>query len=442
MSMALWKPGCAVLVALAMGCGAWAQAPAVIEPKGLALGLPSTSRARLPLEEFQALNPDAVLTELSWSRNLLKAIDTPLPLKRAELPPLMVVNAGNFSEDIRQLAERRLIAPVDETLTALGIARDDFPPETLAAFTYRGTLYAIPQHVAVPVLKYWREPFAGQAPTPPASWEELLALGQPLVGGRGAPGAKRVLSIAMSTARFAELIAMACGEPPLDVANPSFLRSANFENALRWVMDGKASGLIQYRQVSTPLRPEYAAVFGIDHVDSLNAESPFGLLPFPTRLRAGDAAPARSYVPGRAEGIALRNLSPQFDGRNKAFLEWLFSQQNEWRMFERTNARTLADKWLLDNTHAPLRATTMTSVDFEYALKKYPDLAILREQNARAVFAQIPAPLQDLVWELVEAAVDYPAKDADLHARLQKLAQEVETLVRNTVVPTVAYAEY
>lgn len=448
MNLVLRKSGRVPLVGIFVlaACGsAWGQAPPmapVIMQDGLTLGFPSTSRARLPLEDFEALNPALRLKELAWSRNPMKPLDTPLPVLRDELPPVLAVHAGDFAEDIRQLVERRLIVPVDEMLAALAIKREEFPPAALEALSYRGSLYAIPQHIAVPVLRYWREPFDGQAPAPPASWEELLALGKPMVAGRGAPGPKRVLSIPMSTTRFAAMVAMACGEPPLDVGNLSFLRSAGFESALRWVIEGKANGLIQYRQVNTPLWPAYAAVFGIDFVDSLNLESPFGLLPFPTRLHASDTAAEHSHVPGRVEGMALRSLSAQHTAGATALLRWLYSPETEWRMFERTNARTIADRWLLDNTHVPLRGSTMQSLDFEYALKKYPDLVVLREQNARATFAKVPAPLEDLVWELLEASVDYLPKDADLHVVLEQLAQEAERLVRNTTVPTVAYAEY
>lgn len=428
---------------LAAGIG-WGEAipPAPPVPEGLTIGFSATSRARLPLEEYQALNPAVGLKELSWPRSLLRLLDTPLPEERHALPPVLVLHAGDYAEDVRRLAERRLLEPIEPLLPALGIQLDEFSPAQRAAFSHRGTLYAIPHHVRVPVIRFWREAFGGIGPPAPESWEELLALGKSRLAERGTPGAKRALSLPLSSTRFAALVAMACGEPPLDAANPVFFQSARFEQALRWVLEGQGNGLIQYRQLNTPVRPEHAAVFAIDYVDSLMPDGPFGLLPFPRKLRGEDTPGDAVFVAGFAEGLALRSLAATQRDKSMELLRWLTAQETEWRMFERTNLRTIADQWLLDNTHLPLRASTLQSLDFDYAQKKFPDFAVLREQNDRAVFSQIPAPLEEMIWELAEGTVDYLPKDADIGATLAKLTQSIVELVRNTAVPTVEYAEY
>jgi ABC-type glycerol-3-phosphate transport system substrate-binding protein len=442
MGMVWWR-GCGLaMLVLVAAAGARAQEAPTAAPFAFSIGLPTTAQARLPLEEYQPADPALKAILSPWSRNILKAIDTPLPLTREVLPPLLVVQAGEYAEDIRLLAERRLLEPVAGVMAELGQQPEDYSPALLAAFSNQGVLYALPLHVTVPVIRYSRAAFAGAAPPPPASWEELLALGAPLVAGRGTPGPRRVLSIPMSAARFAALVAMACGEPPLDVANPVFLNSARFAAALRWVRDGIAQGQIDRRQSSTPMTLATGAVFGVDHIESFHADAPFGMLAMPSRLHAQDTPPERRYVPGRAEGVSVRSISPQHRTASIALLKWLFSPETAWRMFERTHARTPSDKWLLDNVHVPLRAQTLQTLDFEYAMKKFPELELLRAQQSEATFAQIPAPLEDLVWERVEATVDYLPVDADLAAELQALFGDVQEIVRTTPVESVAYAGY
>lgn len=442
MAMARWLGAWLALLGVFHAGSTPAQVIPVEVPPGLVLGFPSTARARLPLDTYQPADPAARITPLPWSRNVLKAVDDPLPLRRDVLPPVFMVQAGDYADDVRLLAERQLLEPVDTVLAELGMRADDFSPALRAAFSYGGTLYAIPHHVNVPVLRYWRGAFGETVPAFPDSWEELAALGKPLVAGRGADGPRRVLSIPLSTTRFAALVAMSCGEPPLDVADPVFFQSVRFVEALRWVLDGEAHGVIQRREANTALTPALAAVFGIDHVDSFYAESPFGILPFPHRLRANDAPAEQRSVAGRAEGIALRNLTPQYRAQAIAMLRWLFSPETAWQTFEQTHARVPSERWLLDNVHLPLRAQTLESLDFDYALKKFPELSILRQQQAEASFAKIPAPLEDLVWERAEAVVDYLPQDADLQAAMETLVEALRELVRSTPVESVAYAGY
>lgn len=420
--------------------GAVAQSPAT---KTLSVGFNQVSRARLPLEDFAKANTDLVLKEVAWPRNVLRWYEPPLPQVHAELPTAFFVTAGSLSEDVRALAERRLLAPAGPILKEAQCSEGDFAPGLLEAFSYDGVLYAIPYHVTVPTLRYNRAVFDGAGLLPKlSSWEELLAAAEPMLAKRGQPGPRRLFSAPYTRARLAEIMALSAGAPPLDLAEPVFITSAPYQKALRLVIDAVAANRIHLQQTNTPMRADGGIILGVDFVSSVEPDSEFGVAEMPVRVLAADAPAEVSRVPAVAEGLALRNFSPADRPAAMAFARWLYSPETEWRAFELSNPREPSKDWLLDSVHVPLHSPVLGSIDFEYGLKKFPDLTQLRAHVAKAYVPRRPAALEARVWELVEAKIDYLKSDEDLAAALAALEQEVRELVRTTAVPSAAYAEY
>ena len=421
----------------------WGAAAQATPATGISVGFNQVFRTRLPLEDFAKANSGLALSEVAWPRNVLRWHEPPLPQVHAELPVAFFVTAGSVAEDIRALAERRLIAPVASVLTELKVSESDFAPGLLEAFTHDGVLYAVPHHVILPTLRYNRAVFSGaSAPANTASWEELLSAAEPMLAKRGQPGPRRLFSAPYTRVRLAEIMALSAGAPPLDLADPVFLTSEPFQKALQLVIDAVAANKIHLQQANTPLRADGGIILGIDFVASVEPDSEFGVAEMPTRVLAADMPATVSRVPTVAEGLALRNFSPADRPAALAFARWLFSPETEWRVFELSNPREPSKDWLLDTVHVPLRSPVLASLDFEYGLKKFPDLALLREHIAKAYVPRRPAALEARVWELVEAKVDYLKPGQDLAAALGALENEVRELVRTTPVPSAAYAGY
>lgn len=428
------------LLALLAAWGAAAQAPA---PAAISVGFNQSFRGRLPLEEFAKANGGLALIEAAWPRNVLRWHESPLPQVHAELPVAFFVTAGPLSEDVRALAERRLIAPVAPLLADIGASESDFAPAALGAFTHEGVLYALPHHVILPALRYNRAVFTSAGVMPnTASWEELLGAAEPMLAKRGAPGPRRLFAAPYTRARLAEIMALSAGAPPLDLADPVFITSAPFAKALRLVIDAVAANRIHLQAPNTPLRADAGILLGIDFVSSVQPDAEFGVAAMPARVLAGDAPAEAPRVPAVAEGLAIRNFSPAERPAATAFARWLFSPETEWHSFELSNPREPSKEWLLDTVHVPLRASVLATLDFDYAEKKFPDFGALRAHLGKAHFSRQPAALEARAWELIEAKADYLKAGEDLTAALADVEAEVRELVRTTPVATAAYGEY
>lgn len=422
---------------------AWGAFAQTTPTKTLTVGFNKTFRARLPLDDFAKANTDLILKEVAWPRNVLRWYEPPLPQVHAELPVVFFVTAGSLSEDVRVLAERRLVAPAEPVLKEANCKPEDFALGLLEAFSHEGVLYAIPYHLAVPTLRYNRAVFNGAGLLPKtSSWEELLAAAEPMLAKRGQPGPRRLFSAPYTRARLAEIMALSAGAPPLDLADPTFLTSAPYQKSLRLVIDAVAANRIHLQQANTPMRADGGIILGVDFVASVEPDSEFGVAEMPTRVLAADAPAETSRVPAVAEGLALRNFSPADRPQAVKLAQWLFSPEAEWRAFELSNPREPSKDWLLDSVHVPLHSPVLSSIDFEYGLRKFPDLALLRAHIAKAYVPKRPAALEARVWELVEAKIDYLKTGEDLGAALAALEKEVRELVRTTAVPSAAYAEY
>lgn len=422
--------------ALALLCAAL---PAPAEPQTLSVGYCSVSEARLALGLFHDTFPELPFRTVPINRDIGRPWFSPLAMDA--LPTVVLLRAGALADDVRPLADRGLLTPADELLKELGIAPDAYRPGLRAPLTRRDTLWAIPHHAAVPMLRFNRAAFEGKdLPAATASWAGLLKAAKDMIAPRGTPGPRRGISVPGTTARFAEMIALASGAPPLRLDDPALLASPIFENALHLVLAAKENGAIIFRQRFSVVPPDAGYLFGVDYVDCVKTDAVFGALPFPTRLADTDAAAKEPRVPGMLEAIAVTRHAAEDHDNVLRFLRWITSPEMEIAYLSSTQKEAPPKEWLVDGLHVPLR--TLETASAQEAIAANPDLAAIALQTSRAYFPANPATLENAVWELVEARIDYLDPAAQLPEVLKKLHDDVVALVQKTPVEAWAYQEY
>jgi multiple sugar transport system substrate-binding protein len=124
------------------------------------------------------------------------------------------------------------------------LAREDFYPQALDAFTWRGTLQCMPQNMSSPVIYYNRDLFAAAGLADPAAdwaWADFLATAQALT--RDLDGDNEIdqygLGIEPALVRAAPFIWMNGGEVVDDPVGPARLTldSAASRAALQWFVE-------------------------------------------------------------------------------------------------------------------------------------------------------------------------------------------------------------
>jgi ABC-type glycerol-3-phosphate transport system substrate-binding protein len=396
-------------------------------------------RGRLPLEDFVRLHPDIPLKEVPWGRNPHGCSDKPLPTRHEDLPDVIHITAGRYSDDLIQLADRGLIEPLDEWFKILGLDPKDFFPNALDAVTYRGHIWALPHHAIFLVLRGDRRLVPATSTDSFGSWEGLLRSAQELAAGKE----NRVaFSVPLSAASFAEYITLASAGSGMGLADPAWVEGAPFRDAMAMIATYREKGILDNRQMNKPLSRESTAVLGLDFLDSVHPETTYAVYPVPTRLRAGDTEAAGSAPNGLMEAFAVKSGSSRTDSALTAFLQWLVSTDTEWRVFEKTNELKPNVEWLFDTVHVPLRDSVLKSIDFEYAARKFPDYPTVVAWCRRTVFPKRPPAIETAVWTRVDQAIDYRQPGADWEKQMALLKRQLLQAVRTTPVESAAYSRY
>ncbi|HQY91603.1 sugar ABC transporter substrate-binding protein [Caldilinea sp.] len=137
------------------------------------------------------------------------------------------------------------IEPVEPYLAhSAQLAREDFYPQALDAFTWQGALQCLPQNMSSPVIYYNRDLFAAAGLDDPAAdwtWADFLAAAQVLTRDLDGDGAidQYGLGIEPALVRAAPFIWMNDGEIVDDPAAPTRLTldSAASRAALQWFVE-------------------------------------------------------------------------------------------------------------------------------------------------------------------------------------------------------------
>ncbi len=416
-------------------------------PPQLKVGFTGCYRARLPLDTFVAQHPEFPVTEAPYNRNPWDAaLNRRLPYAFDELPQVFAVIAGRRSEDIPQLADRGLLEPVEPILAELGLSPDDFLPNVREAVTYRGRMWAIPHHVQSDGLFVHRARMSAFGlKREYGSWEELLAAAEGVAKQKiSTPLGETVVGLSAfeTPFAFAETLALLTGEAPVDYATCESWASPRMAAALDFLQDARQRGLLEFRTPNQPLRLKDAALFGIDHIESVEATSPYVLIPYPNRLRQADPPVEQPVQMGMLEAWAVRSNSPESREAVLAYLRWLLSAETEWTVFEATNQRTPESEWVIDSVHVPLRPALLQSVDFEYAGRKFPEFAAAVEMVRQSVFPANPQETENVALRTMEEGVNAKLGTAPAAAWLPELKDAVLKSVVNEPVASATYALY
>lgn len=422
---------------------ALAQAP----PAPLTVGFTSCYRPRLPLDTFTAQHPEIPLKESPYTRNPWDAARSlRLPYAFDALPEVFAVIVGRRSEDIPQLADRGLIEPVEPILAEMGISPDEFLSNAREAVTYNGHMFAIPHHVQTEGLFVHRDRMAAFGLAREyGSWEELLAAAEE-IQSRGATtkdGAPLLGLSAFDTPfAFAELLTVLTGEAPVDYGRAESWASERMSIALDLIQSARQRGVLGFRTMNKPLRVEETAIFGVDHIESLDANSAYVLIPFPPRLHRDDPPAERPRQFGMLEAWAVRANSPDTREKVLAYLRWLLRPETEWTVFEATNQMLPDAQWHLDSVHVPLRPALLESVDFDYAARKFPEFLLAASLVQITHFPAYPQETEHAALAAAEAAVLRQLGSAPAATWLPAMQQEVLKAVQDQPVASATYALY
>lgn len=404
------------------------------------VGYAECFRPRLPLEEFKLKHPEVEVAEVPFVRNAWgHPEDTPFAGDSSSLPQVFPIHVGRFSSDLRVLVERGAIEPIDTWLTELKLSAEMFPANIREAVTYRGELWAIPHHVVVDALHLHRDMAARAGiDVHPQSWEELFSL----VARSTAEGDTASFSVAGTLLNLLECMLLSSGGPLLDLSSKDLWNSPRLVSALEIIQAAQSAGQLSFRPPNAPLRMTASTLLGIGRVESLHDVSPYEIVPFPTRLREQDEPAVQGHGVGMLEAYVVQANNSRSREAVLAYLRWLLSDETEWAAFEATNHRASEAPHVLDSVHVPLRASVLTSLDFDYALRKYPSFAVLNANVNAATFSHAPAALDYKAFQLVDTTMSRDLPGAPPVHWLPSLQESVHLLMKNTPVETRAYDAY
>ncbi len=428
---------------LAASAAAESASPAEVKTV-LRVGVTECYRDRLPLDDFLLRHDDVVVKEVTWGRNPFNVHkNDALPRRHLDLPDVISLFVARGSDDLEQLADRGLIEPLDEHLEALGLSSADFAPKAREAVSYKGRIWALPHHVVTLSLTYDRAVFKalGQEPVF-GSWEALFEAGEGIAAQQRDGQPMVGFSVPLGDLALAEVMALSAGEAAVDLSEPEFFRSQRMQDALELIKRFRARGAIASRPVNSPLRREKIAALGLEYVETVYPTHDYGVIAMPTKLRRADAPAVSSSVPGNLECFAVRSNSLESREVVRRFLAWLVSSETDWAVFDLSNQKVSTRKWVFDTVHVPMRPATLESVDFEYALKKFPDYGPVVEACRRAVFPRNPPALEVAVHAYAERVINARIDEPDLGRVLEDLYEAVVEKITSTPVESLVYDEY
>lgn len=136
----------------------------------------SVSALKQIIEEYQRLKPDVVVQPefLGWS-DIFKRL---VAAKAAGDPPDVVTI---FESQVSVLVDQDFLTPVDDVVDRIG--RQDYFPNVLQGFNYKGRVWDVPTILTVDVMWYRKDLYEKKGLRVPTTWAELVqnarALHQP-----------------------------------------------------------------------------------------------------------------------------------------------------------------------------------------------------------------------------------------------------------------------
>lgn len=302
-------------------------------------------------------------------------------------------------------AARKIIIPLDDVATALGLDEGDFTKNVWEGGIYQGKRYGIPLDVHS-LAMYWREDAAQKAglsgaPADKASFEDALTK----LRGAGQQQPFWVPSRWPAHLEFLSLLWQNGGEPYATDGTKATFDSDEGVAALSWMVDQIKSGMSprnvaidsQYTAFKNGKNP--VTWDGIWQINDLKgADVKFGIAPIP-KIGASDGMWANSH------NFYLTRQVTQDENKAQAarvFVDWMSKHSANWAgagmIPARNSVRDAAD--FAKTTQAPVAE----KIDAMHFLPPVPGLGDVQSQTLEIAVANATLLKQDPKAALSEAA--------------------------------------
>jgi multiple sugar transport system substrate-binding protein len=282
------------------------------------------------VKRFQTENPKITVKQntIQWADFYQKV---PAAVTAGKGPDVGVMHQDQLATN----AVRKIIVPVDDVASALGLKESDFSPQNWKAGIYQDKRYGIPLDVHS-LAMYWREDAAESAgmtdpPTDADSFDQALQALQK--SGQDEPF--WMPSRWPSHLIFLSLLWQNGGEPYAEDGSKATFDSAEGIEALSWQVEQIKKGYspenvaIDTQYVGFKNNPPKTAITwdGIWQINDLKgADVPFGIAPLP---KIGD----QEAVWANSHNFFISSQASKDDNKFDAarvFIDWMSKQSAEW----------------------------------------------------------------------------------------------------------------
>jgi multiple sugar transport system substrate-binding protein len=283
---------------------------------------------RKMVDEFMKENPKITVKSntVEWAQYYQRM---PAAVTAGKGPDVGVMHVDQLATN----AARKIIVPVDDVASALGLTESDFTPEVWQAAIYQDSRYGIPLDVHSLGMYYNKDDFAKakitQAPTDKASFE--AALDQ--LKGAGMQTPFWMPSRWPAHLMFLSLLWQNGGQPYAQDGSKATYDSDAGIAALNWMVDTIKRG---YSPKNVAADSQYVAFKnskvpvtwdGIWQINDLKAtEVPFGLAPVPE-------IGTQAAVWANSHHFYISKQGAQDDNKlqaSKVFIDWISKKSAEW----------------------------------------------------------------------------------------------------------------
>ena len=366
----------------------------------------------------------------------------PLPQNVGDLPDVLTLYIGPFSDDLEHAVDKELIQPLDTFFKQAGLFPTDFLPNAIQATAYRGKIWAIPHQMSVRVLIYDETIFKRLSLEPKfSSWEELFEAAARISKIQECTG----FLVNIAPLDLCEIIANTVGSQVFSLSDPSLLKSERLFKAYSLVEKYRANGAIKFKVDYDFFRlglPVGTTGIALVPSYSLPSHDSHGALDMPTRLLKTDPPNQGWTMPALLRCFALKKNTPGKTELAFQFLKWLMSEENQMRMVRDSSLTVLPSKRPGLLVHVPLIKPVITSRRFQEVLSKNPDYAVLLRTCKAAYFPRHDPKLYREAHELANNIIESDAPTRGLRDALNRAYGAVVDLTRKARVGSGEFDEY
>ena len=365
----------------------------------VAVGGPLTKLVDKLVQDFQTENPDIKIKAIysgNYSDTMTKAMTS---LKGGNPPHLSVI----LSTEIYTLIDNDAIVAFDDLVTADAEQQwlNSFYPALMENSRTAGKTWSIPFQRSTIVMYYNKDAFreAGLDPeTPPATWDELVAMGKKLVkkdaSGKVAQWGLEIPSTGYPYWMFGAL-SRQNGEVLMNDAGnevyfnkPGVVEALEFWKALGQEHGVMPEGTIEWGTLRSDFLEQKTAIMwhstGNLTAVKKNASFDFGVAMLPAKKERGTPT-------GGGNFYIFKKASPEERAAALTFIKWMTQP-----------ARTA--QWSIGTGYLATRADAYESAELQEYVKTFPPAAVARDQLKYAT-AELSVHENGRVYKILNDAI-------------------------------------